>query len=310
MIRVRDPSHLDCTRMITQEKPSLDDVYHHGVKGMKWGVRHDRKPTGRKRVGRVTEMQNQQKRRGLTESQKRALKIGAGIAAGVLVAYGGYKLNQMGAFDSLKSLGANTVSQVPTKVSTPRSKVGRSFDEIDSAMVASVNSGNSGPEGTVNCVSNVTAYIMNSVLGMNVSAKGYGGVDETSGLKRAGRDTTYLDVVFDGVKHITPAKPSDTDTCIDYNTRELSKIPNSSTGILFVGHSGGGHVFNYEKDSRGRLTFVDCQVRNALGRVVRADSRYGRMMMSTYAVVDILDCSEVTLSERGAAARDGLVRSR
>lgn len=296
--------------MTTQEKPSISDVYHYGVKGMRWGVRHDRKPTGRKRVGRVTDAQNQQKRRGLTDNQKRALKIGAGIAAGVLVAYGGYKLNQMGAFDSLKKMGSDAVLQTPAKTSVSRPKVGRSFSEIDTSMVSSVNSGNSGPEGTINCVSNVTAYIMNSVLGLNVSAKGYGGIDEASGLKLPGRSENYLDVVFDGVKHITPDKPLATDSCASYNARALSRIPNGSTGILNVVHSGGGHVLNYEKDSRGRLTFVDCQVRQASGRVVRADSLYGQLMISTYAIRDILDCSEVTLSDRGAAARDGLVRSR
>ena len=25
-----------------------DELYHHGVKGMKWGVRHEYKPTGRR----------------------------------------------------------------------------------------------------------------------------------------------------------------------------------------------------------------------------------------------------------------------
>ena len=39
LIRTRDPSLLDYDRMTTIEKPSLNDVYHHGIKGMKWGVR-------------------------------------------------------------------------------------------------------------------------------------------------------------------------------------------------------------------------------------------------------------------------------
>lgn len=38
LIRSRDPSKTDWDHMWSCEKPSIDDVYHHGVKGMKWGV--------------------------------------------------------------------------------------------------------------------------------------------------------------------------------------------------------------------------------------------------------------------------------
>lgn len=59
--------------------------YHHGVKGMKWGVRHDRPKTNR--------LSNRQ---GLSDKSKKRLKTAAkvgAIAVSVgLAAYGGYKL--------------------------------------------------------------------------------------------------------------------------------------------------------------------------------------------------------------------------
>lgn len=33
-------ARLDTSHMLTMEKPSIHDVYHHGVKGQKWGVRN------------------------------------------------------------------------------------------------------------------------------------------------------------------------------------------------------------------------------------------------------------------------------
>ena len=59
--------------------------YHYGIKGMKWGIRHDRHKTNR--------LSNRQ---GLSDKSKKRLKTAAkvgAIAVGVgLAAYGGYKL--------------------------------------------------------------------------------------------------------------------------------------------------------------------------------------------------------------------------
>lgn len=63
---------------------SEDYLMHHGVKGMKWGIRHDPE-----RVGKVrsTDQSIYNKRKGLTNKQKKIIK-GAAIAAGVVAAAG------------------------------------------------------------------------------------------------------------------------------------------------------------------------------------------------------------------------------
>lgn len=85
------------------------ELYHYGVKGMKWGVRHDRIPKGRsKSVSTPSAMKGRTKKSSnstsngkpskskiqLSSKQKTALKVGAAAAATALAVYGGYKMNR------------------------------------------------------------------------------------------------------------------------------------------------------------------------------------------------------------------------
>ena len=71
---------------------------HHGVLGMKWGVRKDRSSSS---SGSFS--QGSGSRRGvrarwdsMNPRAKKAIKIGAGVAGTALAAYGGYKALQVG----------------------------------------------------------------------------------------------------------------------------------------------------------------------------------------------------------------------
>lgn len=76
------------------------ELYHYGVKGMKWGVRRQQQKNGslatagRKKysgAGRLTESEMQAAKKAKV---KKAVKIGAAVAGTALAAYGTYKLSK------------------------------------------------------------------------------------------------------------------------------------------------------------------------------------------------------------------------
>lgn len=85
--------------------PTSGELYHYGVKGMKWGVRRYQDKNGRltaagkKRYSdddsKKSDEEESAKRKGLTDKQKKAIKIGAAVVATGLAVYGGYKFHQL-----------------------------------------------------------------------------------------------------------------------------------------------------------------------------------------------------------------------
>lgn len=63
---------------------SPDELYHYGVKGMKWGIRRTRSTSD--------ETDQKNSKRGLTKGQKTAIKVGVAVVGTALAAYGTYKL--------------------------------------------------------------------------------------------------------------------------------------------------------------------------------------------------------------------------
>ena len=267
-----------------------DYLIHHGVKGMKWGVRHDYVPVGRNR-GVQSVNGNPNKRKGLSDRQKRALKIGAAAVGTGLVTYGAYKMIKSGIIEpkALESGVLDTLQKVGG-----RKNIGKSARDIDMHMVGSINSANIGTfEGTINCTHTTSSYILNSVLGKNTTALGFNGVDEVSGFVAQGRNIHIFESIFDNVKN-TELNPN-AETLYDFpSLREVArKLPSQSTGILYVNGFNPttgvfGHVINYEKNKTGATTFIDPQT----GGIVPKWN-------SIYRGVSYFDCSNASISKDG-----------
>ena len=139
-----------------------DYIKHHGIRGQKWGIRRFQnkdgslKPAGEKRYGNdssdkksksesSTSSAGVEKKKGLSDKQKKALKVGAAVLGTTLAAYGGYKLYQAVeektiqskklTTEQLKSMGISVFE--PERIKIDRVKVDRT--PIDTFKPTSVN---------------------------------------------------------------------------------------------------------------------------------------------------------------------------
>lgn len=110
-------------------------LYHHGIKGQRWGVRRFQNEDGtltsdgQKRYSDGTAKQTNEKR-GLSKKQKRALVISAYLGATVLARYGYKKLEEIGVTDKIYEKAgflSDKISSRAKKVDEARKRVARAL---------------------------------------------------------------------------------------------------------------------------------------------------------------------------------------
>lgn len=119
---------------------SSDELYHHGVKGMKWGVRkksyYNVSGKRSKRESQTDEEYAKIKR----EKVKKAVKIGAAVAGTALAVYGGYKLSQYAKNKKASVKLVNDMLQKPLSMSKVASGTENGKNAVKTMMGNAVKS--------------------------------------------------------------------------------------------------------------------------------------------------------------------------
>lgn len=166
-----------------------DSLRHHGIRGQEWGKRNGPPyPLDKADYSAREKRQNSRNtkiKRHLTDSQKKAIKIGA-VATGVAIAaIGGYALYKTGALkkvgmDSLSVVSGTNIPDVSTTIADDQNYTGLYDLNNPSHIVEALNKTNPDPTNVLNrsnCGNSVLAFEQN-MRGINSVAR-----NNTSGLK-------------------------------------------------------------------------------------------------------------------------------
>ena len=130
-----------------------DYIKHHGIRGQRWGIRRFQnkdgslKPAGEKRyyddtkkskTDSKSESTSGEQKKGLSDSQKKALKVGAAVLGTTLAAYGGYKLYQTVGNKSVKPLSTEQLKSMGIKTVEPE-RIKIDTIKIDRTPISTIN---------------------------------------------------------------------------------------------------------------------------------------------------------------------------
>lgn len=277
----------------------LPELSHHGIKGQMLGKKngppypldYEAHSTNEKRLNSKAtidgDIETKASGKGFSKETLKKLVIGIGVTAGVTaLGVASYKALQSGAFDEVLGGGRGFVSKVMAD-DAEIPKLGKSIDQIDAEMVASINSDNVGTrEGSINCFHTTTSYVLNSVFGEDTKALGLSGVDEVSGLVAEGRDIKLYKAIFNDIdlKDVRGQSFSEA----------FSNIKAGSTGIIRI-ENPSGHFVNYEKDMRGNVSIIDAQ---AVRNQITNSSSFAMLAESFgYSISHIIDFSNASIKD-------------
>lgn len=246
-------------------------IQHHGIKGQKWGKRngppypldYDDHSAAQKRLNPKRTIDGKRdettKKKGLSDAQKKALKIGAIAAGAALAGIAAYKL---GAIDKLVSVGKTTMSSLPEGVQTFK------FETFEPEHIFPKDLGGvTNPKGLKNNCKDVAEATLKRWLGVDPGA--VAGEKSTVGnlhdfIEKRGYNSNGVHWLGeDG--GITPDPSGDSTGRV---TRQiLRKFKDGDCGMIGVswdpsvlppGSKEDGHAFNWFI-SKGQVIFYDDQ---------------------------------------------------
>ena len=289
---------------------------HHGILGQKWGKKNgppypldasdhsssEKKAGWRKSLDKDSSTEDN-KKKGLSDKQKKAIKIGATVAVTALAAYGTYRLVKSGKLDKYIDIGKTKADSL-LKKKAGDSKVGdiKVDDLLNNASTAKTNPSVNNirmvhgvkklakPESLSDIIKNVNPNLGNNDYRNNCSACGIASFLRSKGYDVTAKSTGGKQQILGGVieECFKGAKVMDGSAVKFGRSRQdaaemlVNKFGNNASGVVSVqwkkeltrNGQGGGHIFNWEiKD--GVVKFFDGQ-NNRDDSVV--SSLYWRMM--------------------------------
>lgn len=242
----------------------MSDIYiaHHGIKGMRWGIRrYQRKDgslttAGRKRYGdsdSSDKSNNEDEKRGLTDKQKKAIKIGAAAVGTALAVYGGYKLSQLYTGAGVK-IDPETGFRV-IKNGTSDKEILHTINPGKVKLLSKTKNLEIINGSSTNCMLCTTAYEFRKR-----------GLDVRAGLEKTGRGYLPDDIfpkIFKNYKGVTNiARDGSTENLLhNIETFAKSQGPGSRGNVMCWWQRGGGHSMIWENVD-GKIIFKDGQTDN------------------------------------------------
>ena len=278
-----------------------NELYHHGILGQRWGKKNgppyplgvsdhsasEKKAGWRKSLNKASKLDKKtgqsynSKKKGLSNNQKKLIKIGATVAIAGLAAYGGYRLYKNGAFDSFVSRGKNSIDflsgnlpkeiDVIKETNKPLDKSGKveyfSSDHIYAGLPKILSAETDaetlertnpfkGEEGTNNCTYAAVAGFLRSE-GVDVTAKTAPNKDAQIGagvaeeVFRALNNPENRRRVMEGWSTTFGKSREDAERMLK------KRFGDNAKGFVNVEwKDGGGHAFNFEIVN-GKVLFKD-----------------------------------------------------